>query len=201
VSNVLVISRQKARTLAELVTRPRPVPSVDASAGVGSEPIGGRTPAAQRRVPRLHVPFRVSGRPHGIMTAARLHVRRHVVALGFIRQGTLLPLAVCTPKRTAALPKLLTDLSNRVAPNSDYTFWTACWCRRRTHADIVDRLHRKWQKFRSPCRHGKSCPSRHRNRSPLLPAEFDAAEQRKSHINIALRPAAASKFNGPLQVT
>jgi len=198
VPNVLVISPQKGvRTLAELVIRAKAGSISYASAGVGS---ATHWAAERLRLSAgfqgVHVPFR--GGPEGLTEVMTGRVDFMCAgmssALGFIRQGTLLPLAVCTPKRTAALPNVPTTLEQGLA-DSDYTFWNGMLVPARTPRDIVDRLHREMQKVLAlPSVREKFAPQGIEP-MPLLPAEFDALIAKEIDINIALVRAAGIKFN------
>jgi tripartite-type tricarboxylate transporter receptor subunit TctC len=64
-------------------------------------------------------------------------VRKHVAA------GTLVPLAVGSPKRTSAYPDLPTTVEAGY-PNSDYNFWVGALVSSKTPRDIVQRLNREF---------------------------------------------------------
>ena len=59
--------------------------------------------------------------------------------LAFIQEGKLIPLAVSTPKRTPALPNVMTTLEAGY-PDSDYIFWIGVFAPTGTPNEIVERL-------------------------------------------------------------
>jgi tripartite-type tricarboxylate transporter receptor subunit TctC len=64
-------------------------------------------------------------------------VRKHVAA------GTLVPLAVGSPKRTSIYPDLPTTVEAGY-PNSDYNFWVGALVSSKTPRDIAQRLNREF---------------------------------------------------------
>ena len=60
--------------------------------------------------------------------------------LPFIRDGKLVPLAVTTQKRSAALPEVPTTLELGLAV-SDYTFWNGVLAPAQTPKPVIARLH------------------------------------------------------------
>jgi tripartite-type tricarboxylate transporter receptor subunit TctC len=116
------------------------------------------------------------------------------VALPFIRDGKVLPLAVSSAKRTSALPDVPTTLEEGLA-DSDYNYWMGMLVPAKTPRDIVDRLYRETQKaLRHPNVVEKFAPQGIEP-LPLTPAEFDALIRKEIDINIALVKAAGLKFN------
>ena len=114
VPNVVVIAPSKnIKTLAELAAAAKARAAHFASAGVGSA-----THWAAERLrlsggfQAVHVPFR--GGPEALTEVMTGRVDFMCIGvssgLGFIREKSLLPLAVCTPKRTPALPDVPTTL-------------------------------------------------------------------------------------------
>jgi tripartite-type tricarboxylate transporter receptor subunit TctC len=61
-------------------------------------------------------------------------------AIGFIQDGRLLPLAVSSAVRAAALPNVPTTLESGFA-NSDFDFWIGMAVPKRTPRDLVARIH------------------------------------------------------------
>jgi len=115
-------------------------------------------------------------------------------SLGFIREGTLLALGVCTPKRTPALPEVPTTLEAGYA-DSDYVFWNGMLVPAKTPRAIVERLHQEAQKVLAlPAVKEKFAPQGI-DPMPLTPAEFDALIKKEIDINVALVKAAGIKFN------
>ena len=198
VPNVCVISPAKnIKTLKDLVAAAKSGSFTFASAGVGSA-----THWAAERL-RLsagfqatHVPFR--GGPEALTEVMTGRVDFMCIGvssgLAFIQDGKLVPLAVCTPKRTAALPNVPTTLESGFA-DSDYTFWNGLLVPVKTPRDIVDRLHAETIKALAlPAVRQKFAPQGIEPMS-LSPAEFDALIKKEIGINLALVKAAGIKFN------
>jgi tripartite-type tricarboxylate transporter receptor subunit TctC len=199
VPNVVVIAPSKnIKTLAELAAAAKARSLTFASAGVGSATHW----AAERlrlsgRFQALHVPFR--GGPEALTEVMTGRVDFMCIGvssgLGFIREKSLLPLAVCTPKRTPALPDVPTTLELGFA-DSDYTFWNGMLVPAKTPRDIVDRLYRETQKALQLASVQEKFAPQGIDPMPLTPAEFDALIKREIAINLSLVKAAADiKFN------
>jgi len=198
VPNVVVIAPSKnIKTLAELAAAAKARSLTFASAGVGSA-----THWAAERLrlsggfQAVHVPFR--GGPEALTEVMTGRVDFMCIGvssgLGFIREKSLLPLAVCTPKRTPALPDVPTTLELGFA-DSDYTFWNGMLVPAKTPRDIVDRLHRETQKALQLASVQEKFAPQGIDPMPLTPAEFDALIKREIAINLALVKAADIKFN------
>jgi len=88
------------------------------------------------------VPFR--GAPEALteVMAGRVDVYFAPItpAMSLIREGKLLPLAVSSAKRSAALPNVPTTIEAGY-PDSDFDFWVGMFVPKRTARDIVDRIH------------------------------------------------------------
>jgi tripartite-type tricarboxylate transporter receptor subunit TctC len=115
-------------------------------------------------------------------------------ALAFIRDGKLVPLAVSTPKRSPALPKVPTSLEAGF-PDSDYIFWMGMFVPAKTPRAIVDRLYAETKKVLAMP--GVQARFKPQGIEPmdLSPAEFDALIKREVAANLALVKAAGLKFN------
>ena len=198
VPNVVVIAPSKnIKTLAELAAAAKARSLTFASAGVGSA-----THWAAERLrlsggfQAVHVPFR--GGPEALTEVMTGRVDFMCIGvssgLGFIREKSLLPLAVCTPKRTPALPDVPTTLELGFA-DSDYTFWNGMLVPAKTPRDIVDRLYRETQKALQLASVQEKFAPQGIDPMPLTPAEFDALIKREIAINLALVKAANIKFN------
>jgi tripartite-type tricarboxylate transporter receptor subunit TctC len=198
VPNVTVISPKKGiKTLKELVEAAKKGQFTFASAGVGSA-----THWAAERL-RLsagfeatHVPFR--GGPEALTDVATGRVDFMCIGISsglpFIRDGRLLPLAVSTMQRSAALPEVPTTTEVGYK-DSDYTFWNGMLVSSKTPREIVDRLHSEVQKVLAlPAVKEKFAPQAIEP-MPLKPAEIDALIQREIEANLAIVKAANLKFN------
>ncbi len=198
VPNVCVISPSKnIKTLKELVAAAKAGNFTYASAGVGSA-----THWAAERL-RLsagfagtHVPFR--GGPEALTEVMTGRVDFMCIGvssgLAFIQDGRLIPLAVCTPKRSAALPDVPPTLESGL-PDSDYTFWNGMLVPVKTPLEIVTRLYTEVQKaLMLPGVQQKFAPQGIES-MPLTPVEFDALIKKEITTNLALAKAAGMKFN------
>jgi tripartite-type tricarboxylate transporter receptor subunit TctC len=198
VPNVTVISPAKGfKTLREFVTAAKAGSFTFASAGVGSA-----THWAAERLrlsagfKAVHVPFR--GGPEALAEVVTGRVDFMCIGvssgLSFIQEGKLLPLAVSTPKRSPALPNVMTTLEAGY-PESDYIFWMGMLVPAKTPRDIITKLHQETQKaLRHPNVVGKFAPQGI-DPMPLSPAEFDALIKKEIASNTALVNAAGLKFN------
>jgi tripartite-type tricarboxylate transporter receptor subunit TctC len=198
IANVTVIAPAKGiRSLKELVAAAKSGSMSYASAGVGS---ATHWAAERLRISAgfnaVHVPFR--GGPDAMTEVMTQRIdfacMGIAVALPFIRDGKVLPLAVSSAKRTSALPDVPTTLEEGLA-DSDYNYWMGMLVPAKTPRDIVDRLYRETQKaLRHPNVVEKFAPQGIEP-LPLTPAEFDALIRKEIDINIALVKAAGLKFN------
>ncbi len=198
VPNVTIIAPEKGiKTLQELAAAAKSRPVTFGSAGVGS---ATHWAAERFRVSAgfsaTHVPFR--GGPDAIteVMTGRVDFACMGVSscLGFIREGKLLPLAVSTPKRSAALPDVPTTIEAGFA-DSDYNYWMGLFVPAKTPRDIVERLRAETEKALAlPAVKQKFAPQGIEP-LPLSPAEFDALIRKEIQANIALVKAAGLKFN------
>ena len=149
IPNVTVIAPAKGiKTIQQLVAAAKSGTLTYASAGVGS---ATHWAAERLRVSAgfqaVHVPFR--GGPEALTEVMTGRVdfscMGMAAALGFIRDGKLLPLAVSSAKRSSALPDVPTTLEAGLA-DSDYNYWMGMFVPAKTPREIVDRLHQETQK-------------------------------------------------------
>jgi len=198
VPNVTVVSPGKGiKTLAELVAAGKAGSLTFASAGIGSATHW----SAERLLlsagfKALHVPFK--GGPEALTEVMTGRVDFMCIgassSLPFIREGKLLPLAVCTPKRTTTLPEVPTSIEAGYA-DSDYTFWNGLFVPAKTPREIVDRLYQEIQKALRVQTVQDKFAAQSIEPMPLTPTEFDALVRKEIAINIALVKAAGIKFN------
>jgi tripartite-type tricarboxylate transporter receptor subunit TctC len=143
--NVLVVSATSGlRSVQELVQRARAQPGKMsyASAGNGSAThINAEKFRLAAGLQATHVPYR--GTPPALTDLVGGQVDWFfaplVSALPLIQEGKLTPLAVGSPKRSAALPQVPTTVEAGYA-GSDYTFWVGMLVPARTPAEVVARL-------------------------------------------------------------
>ena len=198
IANVTIIAPGRGiKSLKELVAAAKSGNMSYASAGVGSATHWG---AERLRISAgfnaVHVPFR--GGPDAMTEVMTRRIdfacMGIAVALPFIRDGKVLPLAVSSAKRSSALPDVPTTLEEGLA-DSDYNYWMGMLVPAKTPRDIVDRLYRETQKaLQHPNVVEKFAPQGI-DPLPLTSAEFDALIRREIDINIALVKAAGLKFN------
>jgi tripartite-type tricarboxylate transporter receptor subunit TctC len=198
VPNVTVISPAKGiKTLPQLMEAARKSTMTFASAGIGSATHW----AAERlllsaKVKAVHVPFK--GGPEALTDVATGRVDFMSIGvssgLPFIKSGRLIPLAVSTTKRSAALPDVPTTIESGF-PDSDYTFWLGMLAPAKTPRAIVDRLHAEMQKvLQQPAVIEKFRPQGIEP-MPLKPREIDAMIAQEIENNLAIVKAAGLKFN------
>jgi tripartite-type tricarboxylate transporter receptor subunit TctC len=198
VPNVIVIAPSKGiKTAKELVERAKSGEMSFASAGVGSATHWGaerfRLSAGFKAT---HVPFR--GGPAALTEVATGRVDFMTIGTGsglpFIQDGRLIPLAVTTQKRSAALPDVPTTLELGFA-DSDYTFWNGFLAPAKTPKPIIDRLHSEISKILAQPDIKEKLAKQGVEPLPLSPAEFDALMRKEVAANLALARAAGLKFN------
>ena len=197
VPTVTVISPSKGiKSLKELVARAKSGSVSFASAGAGS---ATHWAAERLRMSAgfnaVHVPFRGAESLTEVM-AGRVDFMCAGIsgALGFMRAGQLMALAVSTPKRSRALPDVPTTIEEGF-PNSDYNYWMGILAPAKTPRAIVERLHQETMKaLRHPGVAAKFEPQG-LEPMPLSPTEFDALIAKEIEVNKALVKAAGLKFN------
>ena len=197
VPNVTVISPAKGiKSLKELVARAKSGSLTYASAGAGS---ATHFAAERLRVSAgfnaVHVPFRGAESLTEVM-AGRVDFMCAGIsgALPFLLSGKLIPLAVSTPKRSTALPKVPTTLEEGYA-NSEYYFWNGILVPSQTPRAIVERLHREITKALKHPNVVKNFTAQGIEPMPLTPAEFDALIKKEVADNKALVQTTGMKIN------
>jgi len=144
--NVLVISPSKnIKSLGELLSAARAKPgSMNfASAGQGSAThLNAEKFKLAAKIDAVNVPFKGSAEAVTEVMAGRVDYYFSPIApvIGQIRNGQLVPLAVGSPKRAAALPQVPTTAEAGV-PGSEFNFWIGMMAPAKTPRDIVNRLH------------------------------------------------------------
>jgi tripartite-type tricarboxylate transporter receptor subunit TctC len=198
IPNVTVVSPARGiKTLRELVAAAKAGSLSYASAGVGSA-----THWAAERLrlsagfQALHVPFK--GGLDGLNEVMAGRVDFYCVgisaALGFIRAGKLVALAVSTPKRSSALPDVPTTIEAGY-PDSDYNFWMGMLVPAGTPPEIMARLRDETQKALAYPAVADKLNPQGLEPMPVTPAEFDALIKKEIASNIALVKASGLKFN------
>ena len=197
---VLIIAPSKGyKTVAELVAAAKANPGAMnyASAGIGST----SHMAAERfrhaaGFKAQHVPFR--GGPAALTEVMTGRVDFMTIGTGsglpLINDGKLIPLAVTTQKRSAALPNVPTTLELGYQ-DSDYTFWNGFLAPAKTPKPVIARLHAEISKIVSSADMKEKLAKQGVEPLPLSPDEFDALMRKEIAGNLALAKAAGLKFN------
>ena len=198
VPNVLMVAPGKGiKTARDLAERAKSGDMTYSSAGVGSATHW----AAERfrlsaGFKATHIPFR--GGPEALTEVMTGRVDFCCIgissSMSLITDGRLLPLAVSTLRRSAALPDVPTT-TEAGFPDSDYNFWNGLLVPAKTPRPIIDRLHAEVQKALAlPEVQAKLAPQGVEP-LPLSPQEFDALIAKEIVSNVKLAQAAGLKFN------
>lgn len=144
-SNVLVIAPSKnIKTLGELLAAARAKPgSLNfASAGQGSAThLNAEKFKMAANIQATNIPFKGSAEAVSEVIAGRVDYYFSPIApvIGQIKSGQLAALAVGSPRRSSALPEVLTTAEAGV-PGSEFNFWIGMLAPAKTPRDIVNRL-------------------------------------------------------------
>ncbi len=198
VPNVLMVAPGKGiKTAKDLAERAKSGDLTYSSAGVGSATHW----AAERfrlsaGFKATHIPFR--GGPEALTEVMTGRVDFCCIgissSMSLITDGRLLPLAVSTLRRSAALPDVPTT-TEAGFPDSDYNFWNGLLVPAKTPRPIIDQLHAEVQKALAlPEVQAKFAPQGVEP-LPLSPQEFDALIAKEIVSNVKLAQAAGLKFN------
>jgi tripartite-type tricarboxylate transporter receptor subunit TctC len=138
---IVVTSSVPAKTLAEFIAYAKANPGkIDmASAGNGTAPhIFGELFMMMTGVNMLHVPYR--GPYFADLIAGQVQVVFSPLpsTIGFIKAGTLRPLAVTTATRSDALPDIPTI--GETVPGYEASSWQGVGAPKNTSAEIIDKL-------------------------------------------------------------
>src|SRR5215475_7544434 len=188
---VLVISpEKKITTLKQLVdvAKARPGTLNYAAAGIGTPPhlTMERFRIAAGFTGQL-VPFR--GAPEVLTGRVDVYFAPAPPAIEFIRDGKLLPLAVSSVRRAAALPDVPTTLEAGF-PDSDFDFWVGMFAPKQTPRGTVARIHDETAKaLQNPSVIAKLA---NLGTEPLTmsPQDFDARVAKEARIAVELARAA-----------
>jgi tripartite-type tricarboxylate transporter receptor subunit TctC len=143
--NVLVASPSKNwKTLQDLLAYGKANPGKlnFASAGQGSAThLNAEKFKLAAKIDAVNVPFKGSAEAVTEVVSGRVDYYFSPIApvIGQIRNGQLVPLAVGSPKRAAALSNVPTTAEAGV-PGSEFNFWIGMMAPARTPKEIVDRL-------------------------------------------------------------
>ncbi|MCG2592501.1 tripartite tricarboxylate transporter substrate binding protein [Ramlibacter sp. XY19] len=193
--NVLVIAPSKnIKSLKELLAAARAKPgSMNfASAGQGSAThLNAEKFKLAAKIDAQNIPFKGSAEAVTEVAAGRVDYYFSPIApvIGQIKTGQLVPLAVGSPKRAAALPDVPTTAEAGV-PGSEFNFWIGMFAPARTPKDIVDRLQAEVVKALATPEVKERFAALGADAWTLKPAEFDAYLREEIKTNAALVKAA-----------
>ena len=193
--NVLVISPSRnIKTLGELLSAARAKPgSMNfASAGQGSAThLNAEKFKLAAKIDAVNVPFKGSAEAVTEVMAGRVDYYFSPIApvIGQIRNGQLLPLAVGSPKRAAALPNVPTTAEAGV-PGSEFNFWIGMMVPAKTPREIVTRLHDEVVKALATPEVKERFNTLGADAWTLSPEQFDAYIREEIRSNAALVKAA-----------
>ncbi|MBC5766095.1 tripartite tricarboxylate transporter substrate binding protein [Ramlibacter albus] len=143
--NVLVISPTKnIKTLQDLLAYGKANPGKlnFASAGQGSAThLNAEKFKLAAKIDAQNIPFKGSAEAVTEVVAGRVDYYFSPIApvVGQIKNGQLLPLAVGSPRRAAALPQVPTTAEAGV-PGSEFNFWIGMMAPAKTPKEVVNRL-------------------------------------------------------------
>jgi len=193
--NALVISPSKnLRTLQQLLAAARAKPgSMNfASAGQGSAThLNAEKFKLAAKIEAQNIPFKGSAEAVTEVMAGRVDYYFSPIApvIGQIRNGQLLPLAVGSPKRAAALPDVPTTAEAGV-PGSEFNFWIGMFAPAKTPREIVQRLHDEVVKALASPEVKERFTTLGADAWTMEPAQFDAYLREEVRSNAALVKAA-----------
>jgi tripartite-type tricarboxylate transporter receptor subunit TctC len=193
--NVLVISPAKnIRTLQELLAAARANPGKMnfASAGQGSAThLNAEKFKLAAKIDAQNIPFKGSAEAVTEVIAGRVDYYFSPIApvIGQIRNGQLVPLAVGSPKRAAALPGVPTTAESGV-PGSEFNFWIGMFAPAKTPAAIVNRLQDEVVKALATPEVKERFAALGADAWTMEPAQFDAYLREEIKTNAALVRAA-----------
>jgi tripartite-type tricarboxylate transporter receptor subunit TctC len=193
--NVLVISPSKnIKTLQQLLAAARAKPgSMNfASAGQGSAThLNAEKFKLAAKIDATNIPFKGSAEAVTEVMAGRVDYYFSPIApvIGQIKNGQLVPLAVGSPKRAAALPDVPTTAEAGV-PGSEFNFWIGMMAPAKTPRDIVERLNAEVIKALNTPEVKERFATLGADAWTMKPAEFDAYIHEEIKSNAALVKAA-----------
>jgi len=138
---MVVNSKVPAKTLAEFIAYAKANPGkIDmASAGNGTAPhIFGELFQMMTGVKMLHVPYRGSYFADLIAGQVQVVFSPLPSTIGYIKAGTLRPLAVTTAARSPALPDL--PAIGEIVPGYEASSWQGVGAPKKTSAEIINKL-------------------------------------------------------------
>ncbi len=199
--NVLVISPSKnIKSLKDLLAAARANPGKMnfASAGQGSAThLNAEKFKLAAKIDAQNIPFKGSAEAVTEVVAGRVDYYFSPIApvIGQIKNGQLVPLAVGSPKRAAALPDVPTT-SEAGVPGSEFNFWIGMMAPAKTPKEIVDRLQAEVVKALATPEVKERFAALGADAWTLKPAEFDAYIRDEIKSNAGLVKAAGLSHGG-----
>jgi tripartite-type tricarboxylate transporter receptor subunit TctC len=193
--NALVISPSKnIKTLKELIDAAKAKPGTInfASAGQGSAThLNAEKFKMAAKIDATNIPFKGSGEAVTEVLSGRVDYYFSPIApvIGQIKEGTLLALAVGSPKRAAALPNVPTTAEAGV-PGSEFNFWIGMMAPAKTPRDVVNKLHDEVEKALASPEVKERFLKLGADAWTLKPEQFDAYIKDEIKSNAALVKAA-----------
>jgi len=193
--NALVISPAKnIKTLQELVDAAKAKPGTInfASAGQGSAThLNAEKFKMAAKIDATNIPFKGSGEAVTEVLSGRVDYYFSPIApvIGQIKEGTLLALAVGSPKRAAALPNVPTTAEAGV-PGSEFNFWIGMMAPAKTPREVVSKLHDEVEKALASPEVKERFLKLGADAWTLKPEQFDAYIKDEIKSNAALVKAA-----------
>lgn len=144
----------------------------------------------------VHVPFRGAAEALNEIIAGRVDFYFSPIApaIGHIRDGRVLALAIGSAKRASILPDVPTTLEAGF-PDSDYNFWIGLFAPARTPSDVVHRLHREAAAAFQPPEIRERLSRLGAEPMMMTPEQFDAHVKEELRMNAPLVKAAGITAN------
>lgn len=193
--NVLVVSPAKNwKTLQDLLAygKANPGKLFFASAGQGSAThLNAEKFKLAAKLDATNVPFKGSAEAVTEVMAGRVDYYFSPIApvIGQIRNNQLVPLAVGSPKRAAALSNVPTTAESGV-PGSEFNFWIGMFAPAKTPREIVNRLNEEVVKALNSPEVKERFTTLGADAWTLKPEQFDAYVRDEIKSNAALVKAA-----------
>lgn len=198
VPNVLVIAPSKGiKSAEELVAKAKGGNMTFSSSGVGSATHWAverfRTSAGFKAT---HIPFRGGLEAVTEVMTGRVDFCCMGIssAMGFIKEGSLLPLVVSSAKRSPTLPDVRTSLEAGFK-NSDFNYWNGMLAPAKTPRRIIERLHTELTAVLAMPEVQKKLDVQGVEPAPLKPKEMDKMIREEITFNVKFAKELGLVFN------
>jgi len=196
---VLIVSPNKYKTLADLVTAAKAKPNAVNYATVGYGAAAHLTAERLRLSAGFEaqqIPFR--GAPEAVTEVLAQRVdfffSPTLSAIPLVRDGKLNAVAVSSSKRAASLPEVPTTMEAGY-PNSDYNFWVGMFVPVKTPRPVVEKLYQETRKAMALKSVQDKLAALGGEPMSMTPAEWDKFLQAEIAMNSDLVKAAGIKPN------